>query len=333
MQSPMRPSSRALVQANASDQPRSLELARPRRPSRPRLLRKSDLENKLLITRTTGRQFGKVGEAWVEPRRLQVQSFDVAVNTQMLRMELCGSVPLQSIREVGDVVLIHSDVDFKTDVLTQRLNLMTVPGLKLVLDGGRVVGRCVDFVFEPENGRIVKLVFHTVNLPFAHQKWFDQYAVGVQKISRIVLSERVIYLKEDATWNKVGVGEYQFLANLIPSFESIQDDEEEMAERMRMSLSDRTGSSLEAQYQQLLDESRRQQQAYYAQYVNDKAPATQRRSPSQMPPMRSPVTQNPKATQAPTQTPARRPRMSESNVRMDDWLVREENKEELFMQE
>lgn len=310
---------RSVPHAAASDQSRSLELAKPRRQPSRRFLRKSDLEDKLLITRTTGRQFGTVGEAWVEPRRLQVQSFDVTVRTQLLRTDLRGSVPLKCIREVGDVVLIHSDVDFNSDALAPRLNLMTIPGLKLVLDNGRVVGQCVDFVFEPETGRIVQLVFHTVNLPFADRRWFDQFAIPVQSISRIVLSEKTIYLKEDASWKKVAVGEYQFLANLIPSFESQLSDEEERAERML--LEDGRASTLQTQYQQLLEESRRQQKAYYAKYGNaTNTPSTKRRSLSriQSSPQRSPIQQ-----QAPEQR----------NVKMRDWLVNEESKEELFLQE
>ena len=274
------------------DPPRSLEVTRPKRSASRRLLRKSDLENKLLITRTTGRQFGTVGEAWVEPRRLYVQSFDVIQKkTLSLSSEKRGSVALKYIREVGDVVLIHDDRDFTTSFLEADRRQIIIPGLKLVQDNGTSIGRCVDFVFDPQTGRIVKLIFHTVNLAFAKSGWFDQYAVNVQEISRIVLPEKMIYLRNEASWKKVGVGEYQFLANLVPSFAEEADDDIRFLER----------SDLQSQYQTLLEESRRQQAAYYARYGQSRRPSA-----------------------------ARRPR---EDVRIDDWIKREEREEQLFMQE
>ena len=251
------------------DPSRSLEVTRPKRSASRRLLRKSDLENKLLITRTTGRQFGTVGEAWVEPRRLYVQSFDVIQKkTLSLSSEKRGSVALKYIREVGDVVLIHEDRDLTTSVLEADRRQIILPGVKLIQDNGTVIGRCVDFVFDPQTGRIVKLIFHTVNLAFAKGEWFDQYAINVQEISRIVLSQRVIYLRNEATWKKVGVGEYQFLANLVPSFsQEVATDDSRWLEQ----------SDLQSQYQTLLEESRRQQADYSARY------GTSRRSAARPP--------------------------------------------------
>lgn len=289
----------------ASDPNRSLEVARAKPSPSRRFLRKSDLQEKLLITRTTGRQFGSIGEAWVEPRRLYVQSFDVVVKSQIIRSEVRGSVSLQNIREVGDVVLIDSERDFNSEGPYDQFKLMNVSGLKLVSENGTVIGRCVDFVFEPQTGRIVKLVFHTVNLPFANKNWFDQYAVSVQHISRIVLSERIIYLKPSSSWNKVMVGEYQFLANLIPSFDLNSEDEESReTERSEGGFSD-----LQSQYEKLLEESRRQQEAYSKRYGSAAAlPEPQRRTVQRRPP-------------------------SPSKVRMDEYLVKDERREEMYLQE
>lgn len=294
---------RTLPYASTADQPRSLELTRTKRPQSKRVLRKSDLEDKLLITRTTGRQFGKVGEAWVEPRRLTVHSFDIFSRTQPLRTDIVGRIQLPVIKEVGDVVLIHSEEDYSSGVSAEG-SMVTIPGLKLVKDSGEVIGRCVDFVFEPDSGRIIRLIFHRVNFPFANRKWFDQFAVPVQNISRIVLSERVIYLKDEAEWKKVGVGEYQFLANLLPSFDFFREDELDYQPEYPSNSSD-----LQNQYQELLEESRRQQKAYYAKYgrPQQSRPAQKRRG--------------------------RAGGQSERGVRMRDWIVNEEAREELYMQE
>eukprot|EP00210_Caulerpa_lentillifera_P001765 g1695.t1 len=309
-----------MIRVSAADsQSRSLELqsrksrALQQSPTR-RYLRKSDLEEKLLITRTTGRKFGIVGEAWVDPRKLTIQNFDVVSKKQIIRTEVIGSISMESIREVGDVVLIHSDRDFNYSILSNRLPLTTLPGLKLVLDNGTAVGKVIDFIFDPESGRIVQLVFHTKNFPFAKAKHFDQFAIPVQNISKIVLSENVVYLKNTAMWKKVGAGEYQFLANFIPSFDQNSDEDEVEAEMQYYA--NGASAKLQSQYQQLLEESKRQQEAYYATYGQQGPRKSISRSPRDSP-------MKPKKTRKP-------------QIKIDEWIDTEQNQqkveEEAFLQ-
>lgn len=311
--------SKTMIRVSASDsQSRFLEV-QPRRnrvtqPTK-RYLRKSDLDEKLLITRTTGRKFGSIGEAWVDPRRLIVQNFDVVCKKQIIRTEVIGSIPMESIKEVGDVVLIHSDRDFNSSILSERLPLTTLPGIKLILDNGTPIGKVIDFVFDPETGRILQLVFHTKNFPFAKAKSFDQFAIPVQNISKIVLSENVIYLRNEASWNKVATGEYQFLANFIPSFDQ-NSDEEEVANEMQ-NYANGASAKLQNQYQQLLEESRRQQEAYYSTYGR----SSPRRSISR----------------APKTTPLSNGESRKNQRKFEEWLIKEQENqrttEELLQRE
>lgn len=112
--------------------------------------------------------------------------------------------------------------------------MTTLAGLKVVLDSGEVLGRIVDFSFDPETGRILHLVYHSANVSLspnfpipikATLDFFDRYLVDVRDISKIVLSQKTIYIKMASERRQVGSGKFQFLANLLPVI-GIKEDKE-----------------------------------------------------------------------------------------------------------
>eukprot|EP00803_Ostreobium_quekettii_P001259 evm.model.scf_828EXC.3 EVM.evm.TU.scf_828EXC.3 scf_828EXC:26211-27359(+) len=244
---------------------RALQVRGDRRgpPRAPKGLKKSDLENKLLITRTSGRNFGSIGEAWVDVSRLWVACFDVVERRLPIATRVCGGVYLQALREVGDVVLIHADKDYRPDVEMGRQGLTTLTGLRVMSDSGVVLGKVRDFLFDPSSGRIMEIIFDSLGLPFLPTEFLDRYAVDVQDIRAIRLNEGAIYLRGASNWRKVGNGKFQYIVDLLPG----QGADPQGWQGFEMeTMEDQVSGELQTEYRQLLEESRRQQEAYYAAY-------------------------------------------------------------------
>lgn len=58
----------------------------------------------------------------MDPRRLWVKDFDVMDKTNPLIYRITGNVQLDSIKEVGDVVLIEEDRDMLPSLRNNKLN-------------------------------------------------------------------------------------------------------------------------------------------------------------------------------------------------------------------
>lgn len=234
-------------------------------------LRKSDLEDKLLITRNSGRKFGSLGEAWVDPRRLWVALFDVvdsglvpalgSITTGKRR----GGVYVKSLREVGDVVLIQNDQDFCPEARVNRQGLTLLSGLKIKMETGELLGKVRDFVFDPNNGRIERLVFDGLGLPYLPIGLVDEFAVDVREITRIVIPEGVIYVRTSAQYMQITSGKFNFLKSFGSILEFMNGNDGQGSRSGQQEPEDNF-EMLEEKYQRVLEESRKQQEAYYAMY-------------------------------------------------------------------
>lgn len=246
-------------------------LARVPPPTRVRGIRKSDLESKLLITQRTGRKFGSVGEAWVDPRRLRVASFDIAEATWgpslvgLASGTIRGGVFVKNLREIGDVVLIQGDQDFCPEMQMNRQGLTVLSGLEVRSETGELLGKVRDFVFDPNTGRIMKLIFDRLGLPFLKVGLINEFIVDVKEVVRIVIPEGAIYIRSPAQYSQLSAGKYNFLANLGGVLELLGDDQSEETLGLSGNL-ENDGGMIEEQYQKILEESRKQQEAYYALY-------------------------------------------------------------------
>ncbi|GMH32386.1 hypothetical protein BSKO_00220 [Bryopsis sp. KO-2023] len=351
------PMNRALATNGSVPYERSIEVRNPQKaaitrsppPRRFQGLRKSDLENKLLITRTSGRKFGTIGEAWVDPRRLWVAAFDIVdggvsvpFSTAPVGASVRGGVFVKSLREVGDVVLIHSDQEYCPDGRMNRDGLTVLTGLDVKTESGELLGKVRDFVFDPNTGRILKLVFDELGLPGLPVSYLDQSAFDVRDISRIAIPEATIYLRSSARWMRVSNGKYSFLAK----FGSILSFFNESQPIPEMDSMDTVPTELQEEYKKILEESRKQQEAYYSMYGNQPRGSSPRDSPSTSeygrqqtadfrrtgappPPPRRRAMSQPEPPQferrGPNQGPmSRNGGGNPGNKKIDDWLVKEE---------
>lgn len=327
--------------------PGRTSLARVPPPTRVRGIRKSDLESKLLITQRTGRKFGAVCEAWVDPRRLRVAAFDVAESgwgpslVGLASGTIRGGVFVKNLREVGDVVLIQGDRDFCPEMQMNRQGLTVLSGLEVRSETGELVGKVRDFVFDPDTGRIMKLIFDRLGLPFLRVGLIDEFILDVKEIVRIVIPEGAIYIRSPAQYSQLSSGKYNFLSSLGGVLEMLGNERSERTVGQDRIVED-DGGMIEDQYQRILEESRKQQEAYYAMY-GSQVPGLakdQRSAPPESRPRSVSQQQTPQRTRrpipeysrvAPTLSQRRQvksnPRgpsgQGERGTQINDWLVRD----------
>lgn len=142
-------------------------------------LTRSDVVGKAVITRTSGLKLGVVRQAWVDASRWELVSLDVAPNALAMG-ESADAVMLQSLRQVGDVVLVHDESVLESNLSTYGLN--TLVGSELVTESGEYLGRVRDYLFSPESGKVVDIVFDSLGVPLVPDSIVSTYSLKVEEV-------------------------------------------------------------------------------------------------------------------------------------------------------
>ena len=98
--------------------------------------------DKQVITCDSGRSLGVTGEAWVDPFRMEVVSIDLEAKKAVGNTWI-GSMALQMLRQVGDVVLVEENA-LSGPILDGRFNYVKLLGLEVRTPMGRVLGKVGD---------------------------------------------------------------------------------------------------------------------------------------------------------------------------------------------
>ena len=89
-------------------------------------------------------------------------------------------VLMSSLRQVGDVVLVHDE-----NAVERRWSsygLSTIVGCDVVTERGTYIGRVRDFEFDPEDGLVQRLIVDALGLPVVPEQVISTYAVDVSEI-------------------------------------------------------------------------------------------------------------------------------------------------------
>ncbi len=122
-------------------------MALVRRPSyapaaqqQPVYLNLSQVTEKAVITRNSGKNLGTVGEAWVDPQRLEVVSFELEAKRGVSSTAV-GTVPLQALKQIGDVVLVQDEAASEQVPLDSRYGFVKLLGMEVRSRRGTVLGK------------------------------------------------------------------------------------------------------------------------------------------------------------------------------------------------
>mmetsp|Transcript_24177 Transcript_24177/g.33268 ORF Transcript_24177/g.33268 Transcript_24177/m.33268 type:complete len:586 (-) Transcript_24177:13-1770(-) len=178
------------------------------------LLGRSQIINKPVITRTSGSNLGVVSQVWVDVESWKVESLDLRENLLFGDLQC---VLLQSVRQVGDVILVHSSAAIEPD--SSVYGLLPLVGSEVLTEAGEFLGRVRDFTFSPEDGRVARLIFDAFGVPLLPDSVVSCYALGVDEVLSVGPSRILVREGAEANVRQLSSSLLQRLALAEPPWE------------------------------------------------------------------------------------------------------------------
>lgn len=173
------------------------------------LLPRSILMDKEIITRTSGKRLGYIDDIFVDPMSLEVKTLYLRENVSSISIgsAMREHVSLSSLRQIGDVVLVHDESSLWDPPGDENMGFVKVVGSEVQTEDGSTLGRVRDFLFNPDSGQISSIRIDALGLPSIPQELLgcsrlderDIVAVGPSRtIVRRGAEKRVV--KESEGW-------------------------------------------------------------------------------------------------------------------------------------
>ena len=196
-----------------------------------RLWLRSELMGTQVITRDTGRRLGLVGEVVVDIDRREVVALGLRDNplTRFLP-GLPRWLPLDQIRQVGDVILVETIDSLSENFVPERFN--KVINCQVITESGDQLGRVLGFSFDIETGELLTLVMGALGVPLLGEGVLSTWEMPVDEIvssgpDRIIVyegAEEKLKQLNSGFLEKLGVGNSgwedsereRYRVNLVP---------------------------------------------------------------------------------------------------------------------
>ena len=196
-----------------------------------RLWLRSELMGTQVITTDTGRRLGVVGEVVVDIDRREVVALGLRDNplTRFLP-GLPKWMPLESIKQVGDVILVDSLDSLSEGFSPERYG--KVINCQVITESGQLLGRVLGFSFDIETGDLISLVMGAVGVPLLGEGVLSTWEIPVDEIVSSGTDRIIVYEGAEDKLNqlssglleKLGVGgssweergNNRYSANLVP---------------------------------------------------------------------------------------------------------------------
>ena len=184
-----------------------------------------------VITTDTGRRLGVVGEVVVDIDRREVVALGLRDNpfTRFLP-GLPKWMPLESIKQVGDVILVDSLDSLSDGFSPERYG--KVINCQVITESGQLLGRVLGFSFDIETGDLISLVMGAVGVPLLGEGVLSTWEIPVDEIVSSGTDRIIVYEGAEEKLNqlnsgileKLGVGgsswedreASRYSANLVP---------------------------------------------------------------------------------------------------------------------
>jgi len=184
-----------------------------------------------VITTDSGRRLGVVGEVVVDIDRREVVALGLRDNplTRFLP-GLPKWMPLESIKQVGDVILVDSLDSLSDGFSPERYG--KVINCQVITESGQLLGRVLGFSFDIETGDLISLVMGAVGVPLLGEGVLSTWEIPVDEIVSSGTDRIIVYEGAEEKLNqlssglleKLGVGgssweereASRYSANLVP---------------------------------------------------------------------------------------------------------------------
>jgi sporulation protein YlmC with PRC-barrel domain len=292
-----------------------------------RLWLRSELMGTQVITRDTGRRLGVVGEVVVDIDRREVVALGLRDNplTRFLP-GLPRWMPLDRIRQVGDVILVDSADSLVEDFNPERFS--KVINCQVITEAGQQLGRVLGFSFDIETGELTTLVIGALGVPLLGEGVLSTWELPVIEIVSSGTDRIIVYegaedkLKQLGTGllEKLGIGgssweqeeRERFRSGLVPAENQLPAGQPSTAEtqrRLQPATARAFAPESELDYVELEERREREplrQRRYLDEEPEPRRPAWQEEAPylGQQPPYRG---QEPPRRYRPEDEPRYRP--------------------------
>ena len=238
-----------------------------------RLWLRSELMGTQVITRDSGRRLGVVGEVIVDIDRREVVAIGLRDNpfTRFLP-GLPRWMPLDRIRQVGDVILVDSSDSLSDNFNPERYS--RVINCQVITESGRQLGRVLGFAFDIETGELITLVMGALGVPMLGEGVLSTWEMPVEEIvssgpDRIIVyegAEDKLKQLNSGVLEKLGVGgpsweeqeRERYRVNLVPVENQLSSGQplEEQQRRLSAAETERFQPEEEIEYVELEDRRR-----------------------------------------------------------------------------
>ena len=170
-----------------------------------RLWLRSELMGTQVITTDTGRRLGVVGEVVVDIDRREVVALGLRDNplTRFLP-GLPKWMPLESIKQVGDVILVDSLDSLSEGFSPERYG--KVINCQVITESGQLLGRVLGFSFDIETGDLISLVMGAVGVPLLGEGVLSTWEIPVEEIVSSGTDRIIVYEGAEDKLNQLSSG-------------------------------------------------------------------------------------------------------------------------------
>jgi len=170
-----------------------------------RLWLRSELMGTQVITRDTGRRLGVVGEVVVDIDRREVVALGLRDNplTRFLP-GLPRWMPLDRIRQVGDVILVDSADSLNESFDSERYS--KVINCQVITESGAVLGRVLGFSFDIETGELTTLVLGALGVPLLGEGVLSTWELAVEEVVSSGTDRIIVYEGAEDKLKQLGTG-------------------------------------------------------------------------------------------------------------------------------
>ena len=170
-----------------------------------RLWLRSELMGTQVITTDSGRRLGVVGEVVVDIDRREVVALGLRDNplTRFLP-GLPKWMPLESIKQVGDVILVDSLDSLSEGFSPERYG--KIINCQVITESGQLLGRVLGFSFDIETGDLISLVTGAVGVPLLGEGVLSTWEIPVDEIVSSGTDRIIVYEGAEEKLNQLSSG-------------------------------------------------------------------------------------------------------------------------------
>jgi len=170
-----------------------------------RLWLRAELMGTQVITTDTGRRLGVVGEVVVDIDRREVIALGLRDNplTRFLP-GLPKWMPLESIKQVGDVILVDSLDSLSESFSPERYGKVIY--CQVITESGQLLGRVLGFSFDIETGDLLTLVMGAVGVPLLGEGVLSTWEIPVEEIVSSGTDRIIVYEGAEEKLNQLSSG-------------------------------------------------------------------------------------------------------------------------------